>query len=135
MKRKKGQSIVEFAIVLPFFLLLLFGIFYSGMLFHDYSSLSNIARSAAREAAVSSGTNYTDIKTHYQNQELLTSLYRRENFDIKKGEDDTKEDEVYVKITMRLNVHFPLIAMMLPETFDVVYYMKKDQSTASATGS
>lgn len=132
MKRQNGQSIVEFAIVLPFFLLLLFGIFYSGMLFHDYSSLSNIARSAAREAAITSGTNYNDIKTHYQNQELLTSLYRKEPIEIKKGENDTNENEVYVKITMRLNVHFPLIAMMLPESFDVVYFMKKDQSITPA---
>lgn len=132
MKRQNGQSIVEFAIVLPFFLLLLFGIFYSGMLFHDYSSLSNIARSAAREAAITSGINYNDIKTHYQNQELLTSLYRKEPIEIKKGENDTNENEVYVKITMRLNVHFPLIAMMLPESFDVVYFMKKDQSITPA---
>jgi len=127
MKRQHGQSIVEFAIVLPFFLLLLFGIFYSGMLFHDYSSLSNIARSAAREAAVTSGTNYSDIKTHYQNQKLLTSLYRRETFDIKKGKNDTNENEVYVKITMRLSISFPLLEMLLPDSFDVVYYMKKDK--------
>lgn len=134
MKRQKGQSIVEFAIVLPFFLLLLFGIFYSGMLFHDYSTLSNIARSAAREAAIAETTNYSNISSHYQNQELLTSLYQKTSFEIKKGENDNKDDEVYVKITMRLNVRFPLLDMLLPETFDVVYFMKKDQSTTAATG-
>ena len=133
MKRKKGQSIVEFAIVLPFFLLLLFGIFYSGMLFHDYSTLSNIARSAAREAALDPTKNYSNIITHYQNQEMLTSLYRKDTFEIKKGENDNKDDEVYVKITMRLNVRFPLLDMMLPESFDVVKKKKKDQSTTTTT--
>lgn len=131
MKKQSGQVIVEFALVLPLFLLLLFGIFYSGMLFHDYSTLSNIARSAAREAAVSSGTEYGSISSHYSTQGLLTSLYTQQNFEILKGKNDSDPNEVYVKITMARNVDFPLIGMLLPEDFAVVYFMKKDLPSSS----
>lgn len=54
MKKQRGQVIIEFALILPLFLLMIFGLFYSGMLFYDYSTLSNVARSAARETAISS---------------------------------------------------------------------------------
>ena len=68
MRKQKGQSLVEFALVIPFFLFIVFAIIYAGMLFHDYSTLSNIARSAAREAAIVTGTDYDNIKTFYLNQ-------------------------------------------------------------------
>ncbi len=54
MKKQRGQILIEFALILPLFLLMIFGIFYSGMLFYDYSTLSNVARSAARETAITS---------------------------------------------------------------------------------
>lgn len=52
MKSQKGQDIVEFALLLPVFLLIICGIMYVGFFFGDYMTLSNIARSAAREATV-----------------------------------------------------------------------------------
>lgn len=65
---QKGQSIVEFAIVLPFFFLLLFGVIYFGMLFSDYISLNNAARSSAREAeiAASAASDINDVRKRYQ---------------------------------------------------------------------
>ena len=85
MKNNKGQSLVEFALVIPFFLLLVFGIIYSGMLFHDYSTLSNLARSAGREAAIVSGTQYDEIEAFYLNQSknMLTTLYTTEEVSVK----------------------------------------------------
>ena len=52
MKRQKGQDIVEFALLLPIFLLVLCGIIYSGFMFGDYQTVQGIVRNAAREAAV-----------------------------------------------------------------------------------
>lgn len=48
---QKGQALVEFAIILPLFLMMFFTIAYGGVLFTDYLTLSNAARSAAHDAA------------------------------------------------------------------------------------
>ena len=55
-KCQKGQDLVEFALILPVFMVILCGIIYVGFFFGDYMTLSNIARSAAREAAVTTAT-------------------------------------------------------------------------------
>lgn len=82
MKFQKGQSVVEFAIVLPLFLLLVFGICYFGMIFADYLTLSNVARSSAREAAILEDSVYQKSKyttiienEKYKNIKLLADLY------------------------------------------------------------
>lgn len=54
VKNKKGQSLVETALVLPVLLLILTGIFDFGMLFNNYMVVSNASREGARSAAVDS---------------------------------------------------------------------------------
>jgi len=53
-RRNKGraQGLVEFALVLPVFLLILFGIFDAGRLIVTYNALANSARAGARVAIV-----------------------------------------------------------------------------------
>ena len=46
-RRQEGQSIVEFALVFPLFLMFVFGIIFFGVLFYDYIALSNVARDSA----------------------------------------------------------------------------------------
>lgn len=56
----KGAVLVEFAIVLPLFLLMLFVMIYGGMLMHDYNGLNELTRAAARYGVVeASGDNNT----------------------------------------------------------------------------
>lgn len=57
---QRGQTIVEFAFVLPLFMLILMGIIEFGMAFSDYSDLQNVARSTARAAAL--GQSEKDIR-------------------------------------------------------------------------
>ncbi|BAL83570.1 hypothetical protein SELR_18620 [Selenomonas ruminantium subsp. lactilytica TAM6421] len=72
MKFQRGQAIVEFALLLPLFLVLLFGIFYSGMVMADYLTLSSIARSSAREAAIVDNKNkYKTIRDNYVKKSKL----------------------------------------------------------------
>lgn len=52
MRNQKGQALVEFAIILPFLFLLLFGIFEFGRAMFIKNSLNNAARSAVRVAVV-----------------------------------------------------------------------------------
>ena len=52
MTRQRGQSLVEFALIIPLFALFLFGLIYGGLMFHQYFKLSNDARAEARRYAV-----------------------------------------------------------------------------------
>ncbi len=50
---EKGQTMTEFAIVLPIFVVLLFGIIQFGIAFNNYVTLTDAARAGARKGAVS----------------------------------------------------------------------------------
>lgn len=56
MKRSKGQSLVEFALVMPLLLMILIGIIEFGFMFSNYITLTNASREAAR--VVSLGGTY-----------------------------------------------------------------------------
>ena len=51
-ERERGQALIEFALVLPLFLLLLLGIVQFGTVFRDYIALTDATRVGARQAAV-----------------------------------------------------------------------------------
>jgi Flp pilus assembly protein TadG len=61
---ERGQTLVEFAALLPVLCLLLFGIIQFGVLFHDYITVTDASRVGARKAAVSriSGDNGTSAE-------------------------------------------------------------------------
>jgi Flp pilus assembly protein TadG len=50
---EQGQTMTEFAVVLPILVVLLFGIIQFGIAFNNYVVISDAARAAARKAAVS----------------------------------------------------------------------------------
>ena len=52
INKKRGQSLTEFAIILPIFLLIVFGIFDVGRAIFYYSGIHNAAREGARYGAV-----------------------------------------------------------------------------------
>jgi Flp pilus assembly protein TadG len=51
-QEERGQNLVEFALIVPFFLLLVFAIVDFGMGFHAYITITNSAREGARLGAV-----------------------------------------------------------------------------------
>ncbi|MBR4172994.1 MAG: pilus assembly protein, partial [Clostridia bacterium] len=128
MRRQKGQAIVEFALVLPILLLILFMILFGGLLFVDYLTLSNTARSSARDAALLGSEKYSAIKTEYHNKtKLVSDLYTwgtgEDSFKIeKKTGDDNLKNYVIVTIKADLNKNFPVAGIVpLPETFTINY--------------
>src|SRR3712207_1627644 len=56
IRDERGQTMTEFAIVLPFLCVLLFGIVQLGMVWKDYVTVTDAARAGARKAAVSRHT-------------------------------------------------------------------------------
>ena len=53
----KGQSIVEFAFVIPLFLVMCFAIIYGGIFFMDYLQYNRAAGTIARDISLSSDNN------------------------------------------------------------------------------
>jgi Flp pilus assembly protein TadG len=52
-RRQQGQTLTEFAMVLPLLALLLFGIIQFGIVFHQYVTLTDAVRAGGRQGAVS----------------------------------------------------------------------------------
>ena len=52
LRNEKGASAVEFALVLPVFVMLVFGIFQFGIAFNNWIAITHAAREGARLAAV-----------------------------------------------------------------------------------
>jgi Flp pilus assembly protein TadG len=52
-RSEQGQTMTEFAIVLPVLVLLVFGVIQFGILFNNYVTLTDAVRAGARKAAVS----------------------------------------------------------------------------------
>ncbi len=66
-KKTKAQSLVEFALLLPIFLLVVLGIFDLGRVIYTLSALHNAAREGARYGAVNpcDETGIENIAQHY----------------------------------------------------------------------
>jgi Flp pilus assembly protein TadG len=55
-RRSRGQSMVEFALILPILVLILIGIFDAGRAIYAYNTVSNSARAGARVGIVDQNT-------------------------------------------------------------------------------
>lgn len=124
MRKEKGQAVVEFALVLPFFLMLCFGIIFAGLLFSDYLTLSNLARESARAASIEGNDHYDAIEQAATNQRFLTRLYSLNDMTIEDGNNSS----VTVTLDVRRN-SFPgagFVSYMLPENYTIVYSMYKE---------
>jgi Flp pilus assembly protein TadG len=53
IKNERGQTMTEFAFVLPILLVVVFGIVQFGIIFNNYVALTDAARAASRQGAVS----------------------------------------------------------------------------------
>jgi Flp pilus assembly protein TadG len=51
-RRERGQTLTEFALVLPLVALLLFGVIQFGIVYHQYVTLTDAVRAGARQGAV-----------------------------------------------------------------------------------
>ena len=62
--KNRGAAMVEFALVVPFFFMLLLSIVYGALVMHDINSLNEITRNAVRYGSViDSGVSFDDKKT------------------------------------------------------------------------
>jgi Flp pilus assembly protein TadG len=71
-RRGRGQALVEFALIIPIFLLMLIALFDLGRAVFAYNTLTNAAREGARIAAVNQ--DLTSIIQHAKNQTAIVEL-------------------------------------------------------------
>ncbi len=127
MRKQRGQAVVEFALVLPFFLMLCFGIIFGGLLFSDYMTLSNLARESARAASIEGNDHYDAIEQAGTSQRLLTNLYSLNDITIEDGENSSVKVTLNVSRNSFLGAGF--VSYMLPENYTIVYSMYKEYQT------
>jgi hypothetical protein len=144
MKKQRGQAIVEFALVLPLFMMLLFGAILSGLMFADYMTLSNVARSSAREASLQGESKYGEIREKYRSDtRLLTDMYTwpsgQEGMEFRKNDAESMlSNSVTVIITTDLNTSFPGVSffktiMDFPPDHFVINYTMHDETASTAS--
>ncbi|NUS52903.1 MAG: hypothetical protein HOQ22_17915 [Nocardioidaceae bacterium] len=121
--RRRGESgaaAVEFALVLPFLLLLLFGLIQYGLYFWAIQGGSNAAREGARRAAVGSPAACADFQTYVKNRmgtigdpstAAITRTYKDGTTDAAKTASTVVVGDV-VTVTVRfqsIDMHLPLL--------------------------
>jgi Flp pilus assembly protein TadG len=74
LKNERGQALVEFALVIPIFLMLLLGILQFGIIFNNYITLTDAARAGSRVAAVSRNDSCPECKAKAAVQDAANGL-------------------------------------------------------------
>lgn len=106
-RKEDGQAMVEFALILPIFLLILCGIIDFGWLFYNQLSLNNACREGARYAVVNTAedANTQAIINHIENS--TTTVFANDGVDIEiiytAPNDPTSGD---IKVTLEAEISF-----------------------------
>jgi hypothetical protein len=112
LRKQEGQALVEMALVIPLFFLLLFGVIEMGRIGHAYITVSNAAREGARLAT----TGGTD-------QEILETIYKAApSLNLSEVTIEINPNEVYrqsgqgvsIKVSYPVHLIIPLINNMIP---------------------
>ena len=109
IKNERGASAVEFALILPILVMLVFGIFEFGIAYNNYISLTHAAREGARLAAV----NMDEIKgiDWFEDRVKNSSPAIKDKIEsiTLSGQDGNIGDKVTVTVTGEvLNIEIPL---------------------------
>jgi Flp pilus assembly protein TadG len=110
IKNQKGQSLVEFAIILPIILLLLMGIVEFGMMLNSYLTIQNVAREGSRLGIV--GGSDVEIDTLIRN--ISPNLTPADlTVDITPAENSRNSGETLtVSITYNYHMTVPIISAL-----------------------
>jgi Flp pilus assembly protein TadG len=74
LRDQRGQTMTEFALVLPLLVFLLFGVIQFGIAFNNYITLTDAVRAGARKAAVSANTDAPEAVAEEQVRESAVGL-------------------------------------------------------------
>lgn len=130
MKRQRGQSVVEFALMAPIVCLLIFGGIYGGIMFMDYLNFSNEARTVARQIAVADDTRRAELLEKYKwdgtsDKQTFARFY---TVTVRATTNDT--DAIVQVDFNRDNKDLPTVVYLIgfpPKDFKIVYRMQLER--------
>ncbi|MBR0102559.1 MAG: pilus assembly protein [Selenomonadaceae bacterium] len=137
MKKQRGQSAVEFALMAPLVMFMVLTAIYGGAMFIQFMNYSNEARRIARDIAVTDATKRKDLVTKYETaytetntrvgmyqMTLKTQFFKTVDGNVTDTtSDDTAAEEVQVIFDFNLSGRkFPFD--FPPEHFAASYHMK-----------
>lgn len=136
MRRQRGQSAVEFALVAPMVMLLIFGAIYGGIMFLEFMNYSNEARRIARDIAVTNKEQRQDLVQNTYNGDadtlggiykvtLTTQLKDENDKDVTASAPETAT-EVHVRFDFDHGHDFPF--GFPPRSFAASYHMKLEDN-------
>ena len=140
-KRQRGALLLEFVLILPFFLWLTFLALYYAMVAHDISALHDAVRAGSRYGAVTLvDENNTDAKKltakntikDYANRMLYLYDVQDENITVETGESIKIDDELGVKVTVTAPLKDAsgvpaLVRDVVPESISSTLTMRLEQ--------
>lgn len=115
-RREDGQAMVEFALILPIFLIILCGIIDFGWLFYNQLSLNNACREGARYAVVHTAEN-ADVQAiinHIEN--TTTTVFANNGIDISvkySSPSDPTAGDVTVDMEADISFFTPVLSTVL----------------------
>lgn len=115
-KREDGQAMVEFALILPIFLLILCGIIDFGWLFYNQLSLNNACREGARYAVVNTAedANTQAIINHIENS--TTTVFANDGVDIEityTAPNDPTSGDIRVTLEAEISFFTPVLSTVM----------------------
>jgi len=112
---EKGQSLVEFALLLPILLLLLLGIIQFGIIFNGQITVTSAAREGARLAAVGADDEQVKDRVEEAAVALLLNIDRDE-VNINRAVDGD-EGKLSVRVNGKVDIIMPLLGIYTGESF------------------
>ena len=130
-QQQKGQAIVEFAIIIPFFLFILMGVIYLSMACHDVLTLQEIARTSTRSLALGSAKE-ADLRTYYVANTGLSSLYKMDanGFAVTYNSNDANLGKIVtVTVTGKIQEEFSFwgLDLVFPSTISANLTMHEEE--------
>jgi Flp pilus assembly protein TadG len=93
-RRERGQTLVEFTLVLPILATLILGIIQLGIAFHDYLALTDAVRTGARQASITHDAGAAESAVRSSASQLRSS-----DLDVTVSSDWQQGDDVTVTAT------------------------------------
>lgn len=111
-----GQAMVEFALILPIFLLILCGIIDFGWLFYNQLSLNNACREGARYAVVNTAENADTSSIISHIEKTTTTVFANDGVDITvtySSPSDPTAGDITVSLKADISFFTPVLSTVL----------------------